>query len=132
MATRRRELRRHHTNYCAEYTWQTSFQSLGYGSIDAQKCANTSNLLKQVFSFRKKTKMTTPTKSKPSSFVLSCLAMFKDLLYGKVFASREVKVCITMTVVFFYFPWAFLLNRALHAITLSVLDIGAIYLWPWV
>ena len=34
--------------------------------------------------------------------------------------------------VFFYFPWTFLLDRALYAITLSVLDIGVIYLWPWV
>ena len=35
-------------------------------------------------------------------------------------------------IVFLDFPWAFLLDRALFVITFSVLDIGVIYLWPWV
>ena len=36
--------------------------------------------LKQVFSFRKESKTTTPTKSKPCTHVLSCSAKFNDLL----------------------------------------------------
>ena len=39
------------------------------------------NTLKQVLSFRKESKTTKLSKSKPCSYVLSCLAMFNDLLW---------------------------------------------------
>ena len=88
-----------------------------YGtSMDVQRCANT---LKQLFSFRKELKTAMLTKSMPFNHVLSCLAKFNDL-------------CTLITAAFYDFPWAFLLDRALCAITFSVLDIGVIYLWPWV
>ena len=85
--------------HCAKYIWQTSSQSLRYRSMDAQRCANTLEPLKQVFSFRKVLKTTTLTKSKWCDHGLSWLAMF----YCKVFASSESDVC-------FIFPWAFLLS----------------------
>ena len=94
--------------------------------MDVQRCANTLKPLKQVFSFRKESKTTTLTESKPCSHVLSNSAMF----YSKVFARREFDVCIIIiTVVFLTFrvPF-FFLDRALHAIEFSVLDMGVIYL----
>ena len=48
----------------------------GTGSIDARRCANTLKTLNQVFSSMKESVMTTFTKSKPCSHVLSCLALF--------------------------------------------------------
>ena len=52
-----------------------------YGiSMCAQRCANTLNHLKQVFSFGNESKTTALTKSKLSGRVLSCLAMFNDIL----------------------------------------------------
>ena len=90
--------------------------------MDAQRCANTLKSLKQVFSFRKESKTTTLTKSKPCSHVLSCLAMF----YDKVFARREFDVCMLS---FFTFRGHFFsLDLALYAIAFSVLDIGVIYI----
>ena len=58
--------------------------------MDAQRCANTLKPSKQVFSFRKESKTTVLTKSKPSCHVLSCLAM----LHSKLFAKSELDVCI--------------------------------------
>ena len=53
-----------------------------YGtSMDAQRCANTLKPSKQVFSFGNESKMTTLTKSKRCSHVLSCSAMFHGLLW---------------------------------------------------
>ena len=85
--------------------------------MDAQRCANTLEPLKQVFSFRKVLKTTTLTKSKPCSHVLSCLAGF----YSKVFARSEFEVSLTFRGPFF------ILDGALCAIVFSVLDIGVIY-----
>ena len=48
----------------------------GTRSIDARRCANTLKPLNQVFSFKKESKMTTFTESKPWNHVLSCLSMF--------------------------------------------------------
>ena len=83
---------------------------------------------KQVFSFRKESSTTTLTKSKPCGHVFSCLAMFNDFLMAR----REVEVCISKNCGLFLLSWAFLLDRALYAITFSVLDKGVTYLWPWV
>ena len=58
-------------------------------------------------------------------------SMFNDLLC-KVFAGREVEIAKLITAICFVFPGVFLLDRALYAITFSVLDIGVTYLWPWV
>ena len=97
--------------------------------MDAQRCANTLKSLKQVSSFRNESKTATLTKSKPCSHVLSCLAMF----YNKVFERRDFDVslnnncCLFLSCAPFFF-----LDRALYAIAFSVLDIGVIYLWPWV
>ena len=68
---------------------KTFSQSLRY----KYGCANTLKPLKQVFSFRKESKTTTLTKSKPYSHVLSCLAMF----YSKVFARSELDVHIVLS-----------------------------------
>ena len=67
------------------------------------------------------------TKSKPYSHRVSCLAKVNGLLWqlGLKFASL-------IAVVFYNFSLAFLFDRALYVITLSVLDVGVIYLWPWV
>ena len=46
--------------------------------------------LKQAFSFGNESKTTALTKSKLSSHVLSCFAMFNDI-YGEVFARRKVE-----------------------------------------
>ena len=83
--------------------------------------ANTLKPLKQVLSSRKESKTTKLSKSKPCN-VLSCLRM----VYSKVFDVCIFDVCITLS---FRAPF---LDRALYAIAFSVLDIGVIYLWPWV
>ena len=49
-------------------------------TVQEQRCANTLKPLKQLFSFRKESKATTLTKSKPCSHVLGCLAMFNVFL----------------------------------------------------
>ena len=48
---------------------------------DARRCSNSLKPLKQVFSLGKEPKTTKLTKSKPYSHVLSCLALFNDLLW---------------------------------------------------
>ena len=82
-----------------------------YGTrMDAQRCANSIKSLKQVFSVRKESKTTTLTKPKLCSHVLICSAVIKDLL-----CSLQEE------------------TLSLHyAIAFSVLDIGVMYLWPWV
>ena len=47
--------------------------------MDAQRCANTLKPLKQGFFIRKESKRITLAKSKPSTYVLSCLAMFNKV-----------------------------------------------------
>ena len=47
-----------------------------FPKLTVQRCANTLKPLRQVSSFRKESKTTTFTKSKPSGHVLSCLDMF--------------------------------------------------------
>ena len=89
--------------------------------------ANTLKPLKQLLSLRKELKTTKLSKPKPCNNVLSCLAMF----YSKVFARNEFHVCITLSFLTFRAPFV-VLDRALYAIAFSVLDIGVIYLWPWV
>ena len=61
--------------------------------------------LKPVFFFRKESKTTKLTKSKPCSHVLSCSAVL-DLLLWRGLCTKEVKVCI----IILDFPWAFLLS----------------------
>ena len=103
-------------------------KAYGTRNMDAQRCANTLKLLKQAFSFRKEPKTTTLTKSKPCSHVLSCSAMFNDLLWGGLckMEGRSLHNYYRLTV------GRFFLDRALHAIAFSALDIGVMYLWPWV
>ena len=68
--------------------------------MDAQRCANTLKPLKQVFSFRKESKTATLTKSKPCSYVLSCLALFT----AKSLKEWQLTFAMSKTVVFvFYF-----------------------------
>ena len=100
----------------------------GTRSIDAQRCANTLRPLNQVFSFRKESKTTTFTKSKPCNHVLSCLFTF----VAESSPEGKSKFCIISNCCVIHFSWVFLFDRALYAIAFSVLDIGAIYLWPWV
>ena len=69
--------------------------------------------------------MTTLTKSKPCSHVLSCLAGY--VLQKRLCNKRIRRLQINNFRRFFFF-----LDRALCAIAFSVLDIGVIYLWPWV
>ena len=49
--------------------------------MEAQRRTNNLKPLKLVFSFSKGSKTTTPTKSMPCTHVLSCSAMFNDLLW---------------------------------------------------
>ena len=79
--------------------------------MDAQRCENTLKRLKQVFSFREASKT---KKTVQLYHSLSCLTMFTDHNYYRLSVGR------------------FFLDRALYAIVFSVLDIGVIYLWPWV
>ena len=61
--------------------------------MDAQRCAKTSKPLKQVFAFGEESKTTMLIKSKPCCLVLSCLAMFNDLLYDKVLEEEGESSC---------------------------------------
>ena len=79
--------------------------------MDAQRCANTLEPLKQAFSFRKVLKTTTLTKSKPCSHVLSCLACFIAMYLQEA----NLKFALTFRGPFFF------LDRALCAIVFSVL-----------
>ena len=92
--------------------------------IDAQ----TLRPLKQLFLFTKESKTTTPTKSKPFSHILSCSAIFNDLLWRSLCKKKSR----TLHNYYWLFLGRFFLNRALYAIAFSVLDTGIMYLRPWV
>ena len=96
--------------------------------MDAERCANTLKPLKQVFCFRKESKTTKFTISKPCSHVLSCSAMFNDLL------CRDHCKKESQSLDNYYYFGRFFLDEALYhyAIPISFLDIGVIHLWPWV
>ena len=87
--------------------------------MDAQRCANTLEPLKQMFSFKEGLKTTTLTKSKPCnhlSFYVVKLCFIARSLQG-----ANPNFALTFRGPFFF------LDRALCAIVFSVLDIGVIY-----
>ena len=89
--------------------------------MNAKRRANTLKPLRQVFSFRKESKTITLTKSNPCTHVLSCSAKFNDLLcHGLCMQEGKTE------------SQSFSLDRALYVIAISVLDMGVMYLWPWV
>ena len=96
--------------------------------MDAQRRANVLKTLRQVFRFRKVSKTTTLAKSNPCAYVLDCSATFNDLLCRglRKKESQSLNNYYSLSVS------RFLLDGALYAIAISVLDIGVIYLWPWV
>ena len=53
------------------------------------------------------------------------------MFYSKVFDVCIFDVCVTLSFLTFRAPF-FFFDRAFYAIAFSGLDIGVIYLWPWV
>ena len=93
-----------------------------YGaSVDAQRCAKVLKPLKQWFSFRKESKTTTLTKSKPCSHHQSYLAIF----YGEVFARREV--CIINNCRLVGFVINIVLNHQMSLRPVSLIQESFIY-----
>ena len=93
--------------------------------MDARKCADTLKPSKQVFLSRKSQRRQRLLKC---SHVEIFSARFNDLLWRGlcVKESRSLHNCYRLSV------GRFSLQRALYAIAFSVLDVGVMYLWPWV